>query len=124
MKPLSSPLQQYWQTVVERLPEPLAEESLSAQAKSVLTFSDFVQDSVIAHPEWLTELQSQPPQADEWQHYAAWLQEALSNVSDEAGLMRELRLFRRRGAAHSPGNADRCRPHGRSVHSGRAYRRS
>ncbi|VTQ20507.1 glutamate-ammonia-ligase adenylyltransferase [Escherichia coli] len=56
MKPLSSPLQQYWQTVVERLPEPLAEESLSAQAKSVLTFSDFVQDSVIAHPEWLTEL--------------------------------------------------------------------
>ena len=51
---------------------------------------------MIAHPEWLTELQSQPPQADEWQHYAAWLQEALSNVSDEAGLMRELRLFRRR----------------------------
>ena len=96
MKPLSSPLQQYWQTVVERLPEPLAEESLSAQAKSVLTFSDFVQDSVIAHPEWLTELESQPPQADEWQHYAAWLQEALCNVSDEAGLMRELRLFRRR----------------------------
>ena len=90
MKPLSSPLQQYWQTVVERLPEPLAEESLSAQAKSVLTFSDFVQDSVIAHPEWLTELESQPPQADEWQHYAAWLQEALCNVSDEAGLMREL----------------------------------
>ncbi len=32
----------------------------------------------------------------EWQHYAAWLQEALCNVSDEAGLMRELRLFRRR----------------------------
>ncbi len=96
MKPLSSPLQQYWQTVVERLPEPLAEKSLSAQAKSVLTFSDFVQDSVIAHPEWLTELESQSPQADEWQHYAAWLQEALSNVSDEAGLMRELRLFRRR----------------------------
>ncbi|WP_252703059.1 bifunctional [glutamate--ammonia ligase]-adenylyl-L-tyrosine phosphorylase/[glutamate--ammonia-ligase] adenylyltransferase, partial [Shigella flexneri] len=37
-----------------------------------------------------------PPQADEWQHYSVWLQEALSNVSDEAGLMRELRLFRRR----------------------------
>ncbi|EFE9377886.1 bifunctional [glutamate--ammonia ligase]-adenylyl-L-tyrosine phosphorylase/[glutamate--ammonia-ligase] adenylyltransferase, partial [Escherichia coli] len=96
MKPLSSPLQQYWQTIVERLPEPLAEESLSAQAKSVLTFSDFVQDSISAHPEWLTELESQPPQADEWQHYVAWLQEALINVSDEAGLMRELRLFRRR----------------------------
>ena len=48
------------------------------------------------HPEWLTELESQPPQADEWQHYAAWLQEALCNVGDEAGLMHELRLFRRR----------------------------
>ncbi|XNM60019.1 hypothetical protein ACLK1T_17035 [Escherichia coli] len=55
-----------------------------------------MQDSISAHPEWLTELESQPPQADEWQHYVAWLQEALSNVSDEAWLMRELRLFRRR----------------------------
>ncbi|VFT67414.1 glutamate-ammonia-ligase adenylyltransferase [Escherichia coli] len=63
MKPLLHRYSSTGQTVVERLPEPLAEESLSAQAKSVLTFSDFVQDSVIAHPEWLTELQSQPPQA-------------------------------------------------------------
>ncbi|XPE48535.1 hypothetical protein ACNKHL_18675 [Shigella flexneri] len=47
-----------------------------------------MQDSVIVHPEWLTELESQPPQADEWQHTRAWLQEALSNVSDEAELMR------------------------------------
>ena len=68
MKPLSSPLQQHWQTVVERLPEILAEATLSVQAKSVLTFSDFVQDSVIAHPEWLTGLESAPPQADEWRH--------------------------------------------------------
>uniref|UniRef100_UPI0036F1E9EA hypothetical protein n=1 Tax=Citrobacter werkmanii TaxID=67827 RepID=UPI0036F1E9EA len=37
MKPLSSPLQQYWQTVVERLPEPLAEESLSAQTSDAST---------------------------------------------------------------------------------------
>ncbi|VFS03416.1 bifunctional glutamine-synthetase adenylyltransferase/deadenyltransferase [Citrobacter koseri] len=96
MKPLSSPLQQHWQTVVERLPEILAEATLSVQAKSVLTFSDFVQDSVIAHPEWLTELESAPPQADEWRHYAAWLQDALAQVTDEAALMRELRIFRRR----------------------------
>lgn len=96
MKPLSSPLQQHWQTVVERLPEILAEATLSVQAKSVLTFSDFVQDSVIAHPEWLTELESAPPQADEWRHYAAWLQDALAQVTDEAALMRELRVFRRR----------------------------
>ena len=96
MKQLSSPLQQYWPTVVERLPAAISESSLSVQAKSVLTFSDFVRDSIIAHPEWLAELESTPPLADEWQHYADWLQQALADVSDENTLMRELRLFRRR----------------------------
>ena len=96
MKQLSSPLQQYWQTVVERLPTTISESSLSVQAKSVLTFSDFVRDSLIAHPEWLVELERAAPQADEWRHYAAWLQQALTDVSDENTLMRELRLFRRR----------------------------
>ena len=96
MKQLSSPLQQYWPTVVERLPAAISESSLSVQAKSVLTFSDFVRDSIIAHPEWLAELESTPPLADEWQHYANWLQQALADVSDENTLMRELRLFRRR----------------------------
>lgn len=62
MTPLSSPLSQYWQTVVERLPEGFTETSLSVQAKSVLTFSDFALDSVIAHPEWLAELESASPQ--------------------------------------------------------------
>lgn len=96
MMPLSSPLQQHWQTLVERLPDTLSASTLSAEAKSVLTFSDFVQGSVAAHPEWLTALESEPPQAEEWQSYSAWLQEALADVSDEASLMRELRLFRRR----------------------------
>jgi len=96
MMPLSSPLQQHWQTLVERLPDTLSASTLSAEAKSVLTFSDFVQGSVAAHPEWLTALESEPPQAEEWQFYSAWLQEALADVSDEASLMRELRLFRRR----------------------------
>lgn len=55
MKQLSSPLQQYWPTVVERLPAAISESSLSVQAKSVLTFSDFVRDSIIAHPNgWLS----------------------------------------------------------------------
>jgi glutamate-ammonia-ligase adenylyltransferase len=94
--PLSSQLQQQWQTVCERLPESLPASSLSEQAKSVLTFSDFVQESVTANPDWLAELESSPPQADEWQQYAGWLQTALSGVADEATLMRELRLFRRR----------------------------
>ena len=96
MMPLSSPLQQHWQTLVERLPDALSPSTLSAEAKSVLTFSDFVQASVAAHPEWLTALESEPPQAEEWQFYSAWLQEALADVSDEASLMRALRLFRRR----------------------------
>ncbi|ENG2550182.1 TPA: bifunctional [glutamate--ammonia ligase]-adenylyl-L-tyrosine phosphorylase/[glutamate--ammonia-ligase] adenylyltransferase [Citrobacter farmeri] len=96
MKSLSSPLQQYWPTVVERLPASLPETELSAQAKSVLTLSDFVQDGVIAHPHWLAELESVPPQADEWQQYGEWLQAALATVNDEATLKHELRLFRRR----------------------------
>jgi glutamate-ammonia-ligase adenylyltransferase len=96
MMPLSSPLQQQWQTVCERLPEALPGSSLSEQARQVLTFSDFVQESVTAHPDWLAELEASPPRADEWQHYAQWLQDALVDISDEAALMRTLRQFRRR----------------------------
>ncbi|WP_159339935.1 MULTISPECIES: bifunctional [glutamate--ammonia ligase]-adenylyl-L-tyrosine phosphorylase/[glutamate--ammonia-ligase] adenylyltransferase [Leclercia] len=96
MMPLSSPLQQQWQTVCERLPETLPASSLSDQARQVLAFSDFVQESVTAHPDWLTGLEAAPPQADEWQHYAQWLRDALADVGDEAALMRELRHFRRR----------------------------
>ena len=94
--PLSSQLQQHWQTVCERLPESLPASSLSEQAKSVLIFSDFVQESVSAHPDWLTALESAPPQAEEWRHYAGWLHTALEAVADEPTLMRVLRQFRRR----------------------------
>ncbi|WP_417315301.1 bifunctional [glutamate--ammonia ligase]-adenylyl-L-tyrosine phosphorylase/[glutamate--ammonia-ligase] adenylyltransferase [Enterobacter sp.] len=94
--PLSLQLQQQWQTVCERLPESIPASSLSEQAKSVLTFSDFVQESVAANPDWLAELESAPPQADEWRHYASWLRASLDGVADEATLMRELRQFRRR----------------------------
>ncbi len=61
--PLSSALQQQWQTVCERLPESLPASSLSEQAKSVLAFSDFVQESITANPDWLAELENAPPQA-------------------------------------------------------------
>lgn len=94
--PLSSPLQQQWQTVCERLSESLPASSLSEQAKSVLAFSDFVQESIAANPDWLAELENAPPQADEWRQYAGWLQTALEDVADEATLMRVLRQFRRR----------------------------
>lgn len=96
MTPLSSQLQQHWQTLVERLPETFPVATLTPQAQAVMTFSDFVQQSLTIYPEWLETLASQPPQADEWQHYRDWLQAALVDVTDEAGLMRELRLFRRR----------------------------
>ncbi|MTH46635.1 bifunctional [glutamate--ammonia ligase]-adenylyl-L-tyrosine phosphorylase/[glutamate--ammonia-ligase] adenylyltransferase [Intestinirhabdus alba] len=96
MKPLSPPLQQHWQSISGGLPGALAGTSISAEAKSVLTFSDFARDSATAHPDWLTALESASPEADEWRHYAGWLQEALAAVADEAALMRELRLFRRR----------------------------
>ncbi len=48
-----SPLSQYWQAVVERLPEGFTETSRQrAKAKSVLTFSDFAAGwRDIAHPE-------------------------------------------------------------------------
>ncbi|MEN4872799.1 bifunctional [glutamate--ammonia ligase]-adenylyl-L-tyrosine phosphorylase/[glutamate--ammonia-ligase] adenylyltransferase [Kosakonia cowanii] len=92
----ASLLSQQWQTVLSRLPEALTARPLSAQAQSVLTFSDFVQQSLAAYPEWLAELESAPPTADEWQHYATWLDALLQNVTDEASLMRALRQFRRR----------------------------
>ncbi|AKE94586.1 bifunctional [glutamate--ammonia ligase]-adenylyl-L-tyrosine phosphorylase/[glutamate--ammonia-ligase] adenylyltransferase [Cronobacter sakazakii] len=94
MRPLSLPLQQQWQAVVERLPFDAA--ALSDDARAVLTFSDFVREALSAHPEWLSELEAAPPAPDEWRHYPAWLQTALAEVNDEAALMRALRQFRRR----------------------------
>jgi len=96
MTPFSLQLEQHWQTVVDRLPDDFPAGSLSPQAQAAMTFSDFISQSLIAHPEWLSELENSPPLADEWQHYAAWLQERLVDVRDENSLMRELRLFRRR----------------------------
>ena len=93
---LSSQLQQHWQTVVNRLPADFPLQTLSSQAQSVMTFSEFVEQNLVAQPQWLAELESAPPQADEWRHYGDWLAEQLQDVTDEAALMRELRQFRRR----------------------------
>lgn len=96
MTPFSPQLQQHWQTVVDRLPQDFPQAALSPQAKAAMTFSDFLAQSFATYPQWLSELESAPPLADEWLHYADWLQTALADVSDENSLMRELRLFRRR----------------------------
>ncbi|RDT46131.1 bifunctional glutamine synthetase adenylyltransferase/deadenyltransferase, partial [Escherichia coli] len=76
-------------------PASFSETPLSEQAQLVLTCSDFVQASLAAHPDCLAELESAPPQADEWKQYAQTLRESLESVADEASLMRALRLFRR-----------------------------
>lgn len=96
MMPLSPLLKQHAANVLADLPEQLLQQALSEEAQAVLTFSDFVRDGLEAHPQWLDELRERPPQADEAEHYAAWLHAALQDVSDETHLMRELRLFRRR----------------------------
>lgn len=101
MKQFPSLLQQYWLTIAEWLPAAISESSLSIQTRPVLTFNDFVHDSIIAHPERLAGLENTPPLADEWQHYADWLQQTLADVSDENTLMRKLRLFRRRITART-----------------------
>ena len=96
MIPLSPVLEQQWQKVHERVAQVLPDTSLTDDARAVLAFSEFVENSVIAWPTWAAELMSDPPHADEHQHYAAWLDAALQEVTDEAALMRVLRQFRRR----------------------------
>ena len=50
MMPLSPQLQQHWQTVADRLPTDFPVAELSPQARSVMAFSDFGEQSVIAKP--------------------------------------------------------------------------
>ena len=69
--------------------------SLSPEQAVGLAFSDFVLENLQQHPDWWQTMLDQPPQPDEWQHYAVWLNEVLRGIDSEASLMRELRLFRR-----------------------------
>ncbi|NLS54261.1 bifunctional [glutamate--ammonia ligase]-adenylyl-L-tyrosine phosphorylase/[glutamate--ammonia-ligase] adenylyltransferase [Hafnia alvei] len=67
----------------------------SFEDRSALALSDFMSENFIAHPEWWQQLHDTPPQPDEWENYAHWLDEQLIGADDEACLMRVLRLFRR-----------------------------
>ncbi|SQA97608.1 Glutamate-ammonia-ligase adenylyltransferase [Cedecea neteri] len=96
MMALTPLLQQHLQAFLPRLPQEIDSLTLSDEARAVLAISDFVGDSVVAYPAWLQTLQQDAPKADEWQHYAAWLQQDLQDVHDEAALMQALRFFRRR----------------------------
>ncbi|PLR45396.1 bifunctional [glutamate--ammonia ligase]-adenylyl-L-tyrosine phosphorylase/[glutamate--ammonia-ligase] adenylyltransferase [Chimaeribacter arupi] len=93
MLPLPPLLRAQADAQAARLPD---SHALTAQAGCVLALSEFVSDSLIAHPDWLPALQAAPPQPEEWQHYAGWLAQALAEATEEAALMRVLRQFRRR----------------------------
>jgi glutamate-ammonia-ligase adenylyltransferase len=69
---------------------------LDESTKAVLAVSQFVCDSVMRFPAWLSELQQQAPDPEEWRHYREWLMLSLAEVNDEATLIRTLRVFRRR----------------------------
>ncbi len=91
--PLPALMQAQLSNVAERLNLPTS--AFTPEQAGALTFSDFILDNLQQHPEWWQQLQQQAPAADEWQHYAQWLDQALQGVDNEASLMRELRLFRR-----------------------------
>ncbi len=91
--PLPALMQAQLAIVAERLNMPPS--AFTAEQAGALTFSDFIVDNLQQHPEWWQQLQQQPPLPDEWQHYSAWLNQALAGVENETSLMRELRLFRR-----------------------------
>ena len=61
----------------------------------ILLQSDFLVDAFYRFPEWLTDIITHPPQADERCFYQQWLNERLASVFDELALMKVLRLFRR-----------------------------
>ncbi|WP_380180105.1 bifunctional [glutamate--ammonia ligase]-adenylyl-L-tyrosine phosphorylase/[glutamate--ammonia-ligase] adenylyltransferase [Kalamiella sp. sgz302252] len=73
------------------LPISAADPALRAGA----AFSDFISENLARYPEWQQELLQNAPQPEEWRHYADWLAQEMAQVTDEATLMRELRLFRR-----------------------------
>ncbi|MEY0764930.1 MULTISPECIES: bifunctional [glutamate--ammonia ligase]-adenylyl-L-tyrosine phosphorylase/[glutamate--ammonia-ligase] adenylyltransferase [Providencia] len=88
-------LQSQGERVLSRITEQAHELlPLSEQEIQVLSFSDFAFKKVRAHSQFLLEIRSQPPKADEWKSYASWLSQELSSVSHEEHLMRVLRIFR------------------------------
>uniref|UniRef100_UPI0036DB9D14 bifunctional [glutamate--ammonia ligase]-adenylyl-L-tyrosine phosphorylase/[glutamate--ammonia-ligase] adenylyltransferase n=1 Tax=Photorhabdus sp. RM322S TaxID=3342825 RepID=UPI0036DB9D14 len=95
MLPLSTPLLAQLPSVTKHFQElALCVEAFAPHEQAVLSLSDFVAENLKIHPEWLTEIRQNPPQAREWHQYAEWLQQVLSSAEDENTLMRVLRQFR------------------------------
>ncbi|TPG61473.1 bifunctional [glutamate--ammonia ligase]-adenylyl-L-tyrosine phosphorylase/[glutamate--ammonia-ligase] adenylyltransferase [Ewingella americana] len=97
MLPHTPTLQSQADSFILRCQEhPQALPDIDEKALAVVATSDFISENLLAFPAWWHEIVQYPPQATEWQHYGDWLSEALAAVSDEAGLMKALRLFRKR----------------------------
>ncbi|TDB51658.1 bifunctional [glutamate--ammonia ligase]-adenylyl-L-tyrosine phosphorylase/[glutamate--ammonia-ligase] adenylyltransferase [Photorhabdus khanii] len=95
MLPLSTPLLAQLPSVIKHFQElALCIEAFAPHEQAVLSLSDFVAENLKIHPEWLTEIRQNPPQAQEWHQYAEWLQQALALAEDDNTLMRVLRQFR------------------------------
>jgi len=92
--PLPPSLLAQVQDIASRLPPPVEPDAVA-----VLAGSDFIAQALIAYPEWYEEIRERPPAVDEWREYAGALAQRLAAATDEPGLMRELRLFRRRTLA-------------------------
>ncbi|MDO6409833.1 bifunctional [glutamate--ammonia ligase]-adenylyl-L-tyrosine phosphorylase/[glutamate--ammonia-ligase] adenylyltransferase [Pantoea phytobeneficialis] len=91
--PLSALMQAQLNSAADKLG--LSPDALTPEQAGALAFSDFIVDNLQQHPKWWQQLQQQPPQPEEWQHYVAWLNDTLAGIDNESDLMRELRLFRR-----------------------------
>lgn len=96
LKSVSPALEAQWQAIASQLPAEFGAAAISESARMALCSSDFLFESLRAHPQWLAELEGLPAEPEEWRHYRGWLEQALAEVTDESGLMRALRLFRRR----------------------------
>ncbi|MBA2816353.1 bifunctional [glutamate--ammonia ligase]-adenylyl-L-tyrosine phosphorylase/[glutamate--ammonia-ligase] adenylyltransferase [Candidatus Pantoea persica] len=94
LSPLPAELQAQAARVAERLG--VAADALTDAQRAALAFSEFIADNLQRHPEWWQAMQEQPPQPDESEHYARWLDADIAGVDSETALMRVLRLFRRR----------------------------
>ncbi|PIJ49487.1 bifunctional glutamine synthetase adenylyltransferase/deadenyltransferase [Erwinia sp. OLTSP20] len=92
-RPLPASLQaRYQQLKAGWLPDGPAPDG---DALAVCTFSDFISEALLSHPQWWQRLLQQQPSPDEHNDYRAELMQQLAEVQDENQLMRALRLFRR-----------------------------
>ncbi|MGL4861371.1 MAG: bifunctional [glutamate--ammonia ligase]-adenylyl-L-tyrosine phosphorylase/[glutamate--ammonia-ligase] adenylyltransferase, partial [Enterobacteriaceae bacterium] len=92
MLPLSAMLQERLQQIAHSLS--LQPDTLSAEGSAVLAMSDFVADSVRAHPQWWPFLSEPLPQTPSENPYEQPLAELLVTVQEESDLMHRLRQFR------------------------------